>query len=92
MGPPDDGFRFIYADEIVGNSAFLSKANYFMGSWDIALLINGNIDGIGYGGEAFSNDGSRSDTGSALTISADYPVLGNGVYYTGEAWEWGSAA
>ena len=71
-----------------------------MGSWDIALLINGNIDGAGYGGEVFSNDGERSDTGAALTISADYPVEGDGTYYQGEAeeeeytnyWEWGSAA
>ena len=37
-----------------------------MGEWDIALVINGNVDGIGYGGKAFENGGNREDVGTVL--------------------------
>lgn len=83
VSPPDDGYRFIYGSELLANSAFKSKVNDFMGAWDIALVINGNVDGTGYGGDAFSNDGSRSDSGSVVQISEGYPMQVEGVLVAG---------
>lgn len=82
VSPPDTGYRFIYGSELLANSAFKTKVNNFMGAWDIAVCINGNVDGTGYGGGAFSNDGSRSDSGSVLQVSEGYPMQVEGAVST----------
>ena len=49
---PPSGYRMVYIDEII-NSVIMRRAiKNVLGSWDIALVINGYTNGSGYGNEA----------------------------------------
>lgn len=71
---PDSGYRFIYVDELIQNSALNKKVVDHIGTWGIILMMNGAADGSGYGGKGYNDGGQRSDIESIMMISEDYPV------------------
>jgi len=45
----------------------------YLGSWDIVGVMNGWVDGYGYGGAVVKDGGERGGMGQLL-VNANYPV------------------
>ena len=71
---PSSGYRYVYADELIKNPEFRKKVTDKMGDWDITMVIDGFVDGPGYGGFATNDGGMRFTSGYAWLVSEGYPV------------------
>lgn len=69
------GFRFLYADELEKNKALRSAAMKTIGKFDQVHVVNGWIEGFGYGGKVHTDCGDRDHgINQVLLISECYPI------------------
>ena len=69
---PPKGYRYLYVDELLKNSALKYEATNKLGDWDIVNLINGWTEGPEYGRKVSQDCGNRK-LGTILVISDCYP-------------------
>ena len=67
--PPIEGFRYVFVDELQSDPNLKTKVIDEISPWAIIRLVNGFVEGKGYGGNVMRDKGDKTGVGEILMIS-----------------------